>query len=149
MRILLTTLLLVVAATAHASDARWHLSLQVRSLHEHTNEVELHDSTPGIGIIRETPELWLAGAGVFRNSVARTAGYAYLGKQWPLGKIRLGAIAGLTHHYNFNDGGIVPLAAALATVPVNDRWAIDVVGIPRLSGYTYTTLHLAVRWRFK
>lgn len=149
MRLLLPALLLIAAATARASDATWHLSLQVRSLHEHTTELELHDNTPGIGVIRVTPDHWLAGAGVFRNSLARTAGYAYVGKQWPVGKIEIGGIAGVTHHYNFNNGNIVPLAAALVTVPVNDRWSIDVLGIPHLKGYTYATLHFALRWRFK
>ena len=149
MRFLLPALLLIAVATARASDATWHLSLQLRSLHEHTSEIELHDTTPGIGVIRETPGHWLTGAGVFRNSLARTAGYAYVGKQWPIGKIQAGAIAGVTHHYNFNHGGIVPLAAALVSVPMNDRWCIDIIGIPHVTGYTYATLHFAVRCKIR
>jgi hypothetical protein len=149
MRLLLPALLLVAAATARATEATWHLSLQLRSLHEHTSEIELHDDTPGIGLMRVTSNNALAGIGIFRNSLGRNAGYAYLGKQWSLGKIRVGGIAGVTHHYNFNNGGIVPLGAAMVTVPVSDRWSIDILGIPRVNGYTYTTVHFALRWRMR
>lgn len=135
--------------TAPAAEPAWHLSLQLHSVHEHTDEIDLNDHTPGIGVMRVTPDYWLAGAGVFRNSVSRTAGYAYIGKQWRLGKIQAGGIAGLTHHYNFNNGGIVPLAAAVVSVPLAERWSLDVLGIPPLDGYTYATLHFAVRWRFR
>src|SRR4051794_13318752 len=98
MRLLIPALLLIAAATARASESTWHLSLQLHSLHENTREIELHDDTPGIGLMRVTPDNWLNGVGVFRNSLARTAGYAYVGKQWPLGKIQVGAIGGVTHH---------------------------------------------------
>lgn len=147
MRFLLLAFLLT--ARAHAAEPSWHLSLQLYSLHEHTDEIDLTDHTPGVGVMRVTPGHWLAGAGVFRNSLARTAGYAYVGKQWRFGKIQAGGIAGLTHRYNFNDGGIVPLAAAMVTVPLAERWSLDVLGIPPLDGYTYATVHFAVRWRFR
>jgi hypothetical protein len=150
MRLLLLALLLAATASAAEADKpAWHLSLQLYSLHEHTNETDLTDFTPGVGVMRVTPDYWLAGAGIFRNSIARTAGYAYVGKQWRLGKIQAGAIAGLTHHYNFNNGGIVPLGAAVISVPLAERWTLDVLGIPRVSNYTYATVHFAVRWRFK
>lgn len=147
MRFLLLALGLAVTATA--AEPTWHLSLQLHSLHEHTSEADLTNNTPGIGLMRVTEKHWIAGAGIFRNSLARTAGYAYVGKEWPVGKILVGGIAGVTHHYNFNDGGLVPLGGLLVTVPLADRWALDLIGIPRLSGYTYNTLHIAVRWRFK
>jgi len=141
--------LFLLAATAASAAPSWHLSLQLYSLHEHTRQDDLTNNTPGLGVLRRTDTDWLAGAGIFRNSLGRTAGYGYVGKQWPVGPVRAGAIAGLTHRYNFNDGGIVPLGAALVTVPVNDRWSVDFVGIPRLKGYTYATLHCAVSWRFR
>jgi len=147
MRFLLLALCLAAAATA--AEPTWHLSLQLGSLHEHTSETDLTNNTPGIGLMRVTENHWIAGAGIFRNSLARTAGYAYLGKEWPVGKILIGGIAGVTHHYNFNDGGLVPLGGVLVTVPLADRWALDLIGIPRISGYTYNTLHFAVRWQFK
>src|SRR5882672_7831826 len=100
-----------LATTASATEPTWHLSLQLYSLHEHTTEVDLTNNTPGIGVIRVTENNWLAGAGIFRNSLGRTAGYGYFGKQWPIWKIYAGGIAGVTQHYNFNDGGLVPLAA--------------------------------------
>ncbi len=142
-------LALCLAATAVAAEPTWHLSLQLYSLHEHTTETDLTNNTPGLGLMRVTENNWIAGAGIFRNSLARTAGYAYVGKEWPVGKVLVGGIAGVTHRYNFNNGGPVPLGAVLVTVPLADRWALDLIGIPRLSGYTYNTLHFAVRWQFK
>lgn len=147
MRLVLLAALLVT--TVSAAEPTWHLSLQLSSLHEHTTEVDLTNNTPGLGVLRVTEDHWLAGAGIFRNSLARLAGYAYIGKQWPMGKIYVGGIAGLTHHYNFNNGGLVPLGAALVSVPLTDRWTLDLIGIPRVSSYTYTTLHVALRWQFR
>ncbi len=142
-------LALALATTVVAAEPTWHLSLQLGSLHEHTTETDLTNNTPGLGVMRVTENHWIAGAGIFRNSLARTAGYAYVGKEWPVGKVLVGGIAGVTHHYNFNDGGLVPLGGVLVTVPLTDRWALDLIGIPRISGYTYNTLHFAVRWQFK
>ncbi len=142
-------LALCLAATATAAEPTWHLSLQLHSLHEQTSETDLTDNTPGLGLMRVTENHWIAGAGIFRNSLARTAGYAYVGKEWPVGKVLVGGIAGVTHHYNFNDGGLVPLGGLLVTVPLADRWALDLIGIPRIGGYTYNTLHFAVRWQFR
>ena len=139
----------LAAISASAAEPTWHLSLQLYSLHEHTTQTKLTNNTPGLGIMRVTDDNWLAGAGIFRNSLARTAGYAYVGKEWMLGRILVGGIAGVTHHYNFGNGGPVPLAGALVTVPLTDRWALDMIGIPRISGYTYSTLHFALRWQFR
>lgn len=131
-----------------AADASWWLDVQTYSFHEHTSEVDLHNTTPGIGVLRRQ-DGWLAGAGVFRNSLGRWAGYGYGGYQWPVGPLRLGGIAGATHHYNANHGGIVPLAAGVVTIPLSDRWAIDLVAIPRVANYTYATLNVSIAWRFK
>ena len=140
--------LVMFALNAGAAEPTWHLSLQLYSLHEHTAAIDLTNNTPGAGIMYRTDD-WFASVGVFRNSLARTAGYAYVGKQWPVGGVQLGGIAGLTHHYNFNHGGLVPLAAAVVSVPLAKRWALDLVGIPRISGYTYATLNFSVRWQFR
>src|SRR5437763_1029820 len=128
-RVLAPLLLLFVAAGARAEPATWHLNVQTYSFHEHTSETYLHNTTPGIGLIRRDGD-WLAGAGVFRNSIGRWAGYGYGGWQYPFGHfntgpIRVGGIAGITHHYYFNDGGIVPLAAAVVTVPLAKTLALD------------------------
>ncbi|MBI2497718.1 MAG: hypothetical protein HYV75_07365 [Opitutae bacterium] len=147
-KVSLLAALLLLAATARAGDPTWHLSLQVYSLHEHTTETELTNNTPGLGLMYRTDD-WFAGAGVFRNSVARTAGYAYVGRQWPVGRVQVGGIAGLTHHYNFNNGGIVPLGAAVVSVPLAKRWALDLVGIPRIGHFTYATLNFSLRWQFR
>jgi hypothetical protein len=148
-RIWLGTLALVLAAPLiHANDPTWHLVVQTYSFHEHTTETDLHNTTPGLGLLRRQ-DGWLAGAGVFRNSIGRWAGYGYGGYQWPVGPVLLGGIAGATHHYFFNDGGIVPLAAGLVTVPVSKTVAIDFVAIPRITNYTYATLNVSLSWRFK
>jgi hypothetical protein len=55
----------------------------------------------------------------------------------------------VTHHYFFNDRGLVPLAAAVVTVPITTTLALDLVGIPRIKNATYATLNLSLSWRFK
>jgi hypothetical protein len=144
-----TTCLAAADQPPAASAATWHLVAQVYSLHEHTTRAELTNSTPGLAVMRRTPEHWLAGGGVFRNSLGRTAGYAFVGKQWELGPVYVGGIGGVTHRYNYNNGGPVPLAALSITVPVHRDWAVELLGIPRIRDYTYTTLHFAVSWRFR
>jgi hypothetical protein len=140
--------IVALLASARANAPTWHLSLQAYSFHEHTSEIELHNTTPGIGLLRRQ-DRWLAGAGVFRNSVGRWAGYGYGGYQWPVGPVLAGGIAGVTHHYNFNNGGLVPLAAGVVTVPLNKARtvALDFVAIPRVTNYTYATLNVSVAFR--
>jgi hypothetical protein len=142
------------AGLAHAATApTWELNLQTYSFHEHTTETDLHNTTPGVGVIRRQDD-WLAGAGVFRNSIGRWAGYGYAGWQYPFGNfaagpIRVGGIAGITHHYLWNNGGIVPLAAGVVTIPVTPTVSIDLVGIPRIPNATFATLNLSLSIRFK
>ena len=138
---------------ARGGEPTWYLNAQAYSFHEHTSETDLHNTTPGVGVIRRHDH-WLEGAGVFRNSIGRWAGYCYIGWQKPLwqlpgGAVRAGAIGGLTHHYNYNDGGIVPLAAAVVTVPVTKTFAVDLVGIPRIENTTYATMNVSVSWQFR
>ena len=145
--------LLVSGGVIRAAQPSWHLTLQAYSFHEHTTETDLHNTTPGAGLIRRENN-WLLGAGVFRNSIGRWAGYGYGGYQFPLarlpaGPLRLGGIAGVTHHYLWNDGGIVPLGAAVLTIPLAPRFAIDLVGIPRIENATYATLNVSFSWQFK
>jgi len=151
--VLLFLALPISAPLAHAADPTWHLNVQAYSFHEHTTQDYLWNTTPGLGLIRRQNN-WLAGAGVFRNSIGRWAGYGYAGWQYPVaefaaGPLRIGGIAGATHHYFFNDGGIVPLGAAVVTVPVTKTVAIDLVGIPRIKNATYATLNLSLSWRFR
>lgn len=143
-------LLMFLAATpapAQPADPTWHLSLQTYSLHE-GNAEGVHDWTPGLGVMRRQRD-WLAGAGVFRNSVGRWAGYGYVGYQYPFRRVRVGGIAGLTHNYNWNDRGIVPLAAAVVTVPVTPRWSVDLIGIPAIRDVSYGAVNLSLTWQFR
>jgi hypothetical protein len=149
MRFLVLAIALAAGAGASAAAPTWHLTLQLYSLHEHTSRDELTNETPGIGVMRRTSDHWLAGAGVFRNSVGNTAGYGYVGKQWPVGRVLAGGIAGLTHNYRFNHGGLVPLAAGVVTVPLAENWSLELIGIPRVKNYSYTTLNFSVSWRFR
>jgi len=146
-------LLFAFVAPVRAADPTWHLNVQAYSFHEHTTQDYLWNTTPGVGPIRRQDN-WLLGAGIFRNSIGRWAGYGYGGWQYPVfqfanGPLRVGGIAGVTHHYHFNDGGIVPLAAAVVTVPITKSIALDLVGIPRIKNATYATLNLSVSWRFR
>lgn len=136
------------AVATAAAPATWHVAVQTYSFHEHTTEAELHNTTPGIGVLRRQ-DRWLLGVGGFRNSLGRWAAYGYGGWQWPLGRIRAGAIAGVTHNYDANDRGPVPLAAGLVTVPLGERLALELIGIPRVRGYTYSTLNVSLSWRFR
>jgi hypothetical protein len=49
----------------------------------------------------------------------------------------------------WNDGGIVPLAAAVVTVPLTKTLAFDLVGIPRIKNATYATLNVSLSWQFR
>lgn len=138
----------LASGSAVAAEPTWHLNVQAYSFHEHTSEVELYNTTPGIGLLRRQ-DRWMAGLGVFRNSLGRWAGYGYAGYQWPIGPVLAGGIVGATHKYNANNGGIVPLAAGVVTVPLSDRWSIDLVAIPHVANYSYATLNVSLSWRFK
>jgi hypothetical protein len=149
----LAAVLGIAATSVRGTDPTWHLNAQLYSFHEHTRETELHNTTPGLGLIRRHDN-WLQGVGIFRNSIGRWAGYGYVGWQAPItalptGPLRLGAIGGITHRYEFNNGGLVPLGAIVATVPLSERFAIDLVGIPRIKHATYATLNVSLSWRFR
>lgn len=147
-RLLVLFLAAAAALQSLQAEPTWHLTAQVYSFHESTDEIYLHNTTPGLGVVRRNDN-WLQGLGGFRNSVGRWAGYGYVGWQKPIGPIRIGGIAGLTHNYNFNNHGIVPLAAGVISVPVTERIAIDLVAIPRIRGATYNTLNVSFSWRFR
>jgi hypothetical protein len=142
--ILLTGGPMVLAATASPT---WHLVVHAHSLHADTDDPDITDHTPGVGLMRRTENHWLVGGGVFRNSIGRTAGYFIGGKQWELGPVRAGAIGGITHNYRGNRGGLVPMAAGLVTVPLGERLALEFIAIPRVRDYTYATLNLSLSWR--
>lgn len=152
---LLTVFAIAAVVVGHAQSTldahapvRWYLDVQTYSFHEHTSDTYLHNTTPGLGLLRRQND-WLLGGGVFRNSLGRWAGYAYGGWQWPVGPVLLGGIAGVTHHYNANHGGPVPLAAGVVTIPLGERWGLDLIAIPRVANYTYATLNVSISWRFK
>ncbi len=54
-----------------------------------------------------------------------------------------------TDHYNANHGGTVPVATAVVTIPLSERWAVDPIAIPRAANDTYATLNLSLSWRFR
>ena len=130
------------------AGASWHLAVQTYSWHEPGADEGIRNWTPGIGLIRRQGD-WLAGAGVFRNSIGRYAGFGYVGWQKPIGRFRAGGIAGLTHNYRWNDGGVVPLAAAVVTVPVARDWSVELIGIPPIRHVSYATLNFTLAWRFR
>jgi hypothetical protein len=137
----------VVVPAVSAAEAGWHLVVHAHSFHERTADPDITDRTPGLGLMWRTDRHWLVGGGVFRNSIGRTSGYLIGGKQWEWGPVRVGGLGGLTHNYRGNDGGPVPLAAGLVTVPVGERRALEFIAIPRVRDFSYATLHLAASWR--
>jgi hypothetical protein len=140
---------MLAGSTEETSPSTWHLIAHLYSLHESTSDPDITNRTPGVGFMRRTETHWLAGGGVFRNSIGRTSGYAVMGKQWEFGPVRVGGIGGLTHNYKGNNGGVVPMAAGLVTVPLGDRLAFEFIAIPRVRDYTYATLNMSLSWRLK
>ena len=145
----LTTLVASLLASGGVVVAAptWHAVAHLHSIHEGTSDPAITDHTPGLGVMRRTTEHWLLGAGVFRNSIGRTSGYVVGGKQWEFGPVRIGGLGGLTHNYRGNDGGLVPMAAGLVTVPLGERLAAEFILIPRVRDYSYATFHMAASWR--
>jgi hypothetical protein len=137
----------LLSSGAAVAAPTWQVVAHLHSFHESTSDPDITDHTPGLGLMRRTPEHWLLGAGVFRNSLGRASGYAVGGKQWELGPVRAGALAGLTHNYRGNGGGVVPLATGLVTVPLGERLAAEFILIPRVRNYSYATFHIAASWR--
>ncbi len=131
----------------------WYAAAQVYSFHEHTTDVYLHNTTPGLGLMARYDD-WLAGAGIFRNSLGRWAGLGYAGWQLPLGHfrsgpVRAGGIVGVSHHYKWHNGGPVPLAAGVLTIPLSQTVGVQLVGIPRVSRGTSATLNTSLTIRFR
>lgn len=135
------------AGPGERDAATWHLAVQTYSWHEGGAQ-GVHDWTPGIGLMRRQGP-WLAGAGLFRNSLGREAGFAYVGWQKPFRRVRLGGILGATHRYYWNDGGIVPLLAAVVTVPLSSRWSTEFIAVPPVKDVSYATVNVTLSWRFR
>jgi hypothetical protein len=92
--------------------------------------------TPGVGALcrRET---FLAGAGVYRNSVHRDTGYVAAGWQpWELGAMRIGGIAGIATGYRDYP---VPVAAVFLSV-----WHVHLTLLPKVPGATPATLGVSL-----
>lgn len=76
------------------------------------------NTTPGLGVLCREGDA-LAGAGVYRNSVADTSLYAIVGWQ-PLtvAGVRLGGFLGVVNGYPYRGGAFFPFGGAVASVPV-------------------------------
>ena len=74
---------------------------------------------PGIGVLCRKNDL-LLGAGRYFNSVGRPSNYLITGYQpWHIGSVRFGAVAGVDDGYPFRDGHVIPLAAAVMSIPLS------------------------------
>jgi hypothetical protein len=95
-------------------------------------------ANPGIGLlVRESD--FLAGAGVWRNSVKETVPYGFVGYQ-PLmiGPVRVGGVAGATKYFGKTRG----LAGALFTYTfASKEWHLLVT--PRVKNLAPTTVMLS------
>ena len=83
--------------------------IHVAALHA-PSEQQFRAFTPGLGVLCKEAD-WRFGAGVYRNSVARTSKYAMLGWQpFHVGEGRIGAFVGVVDGYRANSGGPIPMA---------------------------------------
>lgn len=102
-------------------------------------------STPGLGLIARQDQ-YLAGLGFYKNSIGNRTNYAFIGAQpVTIGKVRLGAIAGIADGYKSH---ITPLAAGIATISLGAS-NLNILVIPKVKGLTPTTVGLTISWKIK
>jgi hypothetical protein len=96
---------------AWAGDGHWRLGVSPFTHHfRYSNE---HTHVWAVGLERQRPDNWLAGASYFRNSFGQPSAYLYLGKRFPglFGVEQLfgQASAGLLYGYRGKYKNKVPL----------------------------------------
>jgi hypothetical protein len=67
---------------------------------------------------------------------------------WRMGPIRLGGIGGVVDGYNFNDGGLMIMAAGMFSMPFS--WGeAHLIVIPLIAGVTPLTLQFSFTLKYK
>jgi hypothetical protein len=99
--------------------------------------------TPGAGLMCESGA-YMVGAGQFKNSIGRASRYAVGGLTLGgVGPLKLGAVVGVIDGYK-PGGRWQPVAAGLVSVDMGRGLGLRFLAIPRVSGVSPATLHLAV-----
>lgn len=98
---------------------------------------------PGIGLACERGHAIVA-AGLFRNSIGLQSRYAVGGlMSGDMGPLKLGAVAGVIDGYR-PGGRAQGVAAGLASVDIGHGFGLRFLAIPRVSGVSPATLHVAL-----
>jgi hypothetical protein len=122
------------------SAAACALLLHLASLH---GSAGFSGDTPGIGLECESGA-YIVGAGQFKNSLGEPSRYAVGGLTLGgVGPLKLGALAGVIDGYK-PGGRWQPVAAGLVSVNMGHGLGLRVLAIPRVSGVSPATLHVAL-----
>jgi hypothetical protein len=102
--------------------------------------------TPGIGVLCRQAD-WLAGAGVFSNSIGQASKYAVAGWQpWRIGPVRVGAYAGVIDGYRYKNSDAFPFAAGLLSLPIGHA-ELHLSLLPQWRDISPATVGLSITWR--
>jgi hypothetical protein len=110
--------LCLLARHAQAESTSYWLNVGGLSAHDHGKH---NGFNPALGIEARTSDVWAFGAGMYRNSQFRTTHYAGaiytpVGFATDTAQVRFGLQAGVVDGYQFRNGGVIPAAAAVASV---------------------------------
>ena len=111
--------------------------LHVAAIHA---EAGFNSFTPGLGVLCRKKD-YLAGAGVYHNSIRKTSAYAIIGWQpWEVAGVKFGVVVGVaTGYYQ----PIMPMAAGAISYR-----GVNLLLIPRVQGVTPATLALSFDLHF-
>jgi hypothetical protein len=110
--------LCLLARHAQAEPTSYWINVGGLSAHDHGKH---NGFNPALGIEARTSDVWAFGAGMYRNSQFHTTHYAGaiytpLGFATDTARVRFGLQAGVVDGYQVNNGGVIPAAAAVASV---------------------------------
>lgn len=153
-------LLVTCGAKAFAETAQMYGVVSGVSHHFNAGgfNTRFSDSNPGGGVEVEgytSPAknfLWFASGGEYRNSIRQTSHWAGIGLKWRFQfserfdqpRLEVGAIAGGLDGYEFNNGGLFPVALPLVSLGVR-HMIVDTIIIPPLPGMTPLTIGFQLR----
>lgn len=115
--------------------------IHVAALHA-PSEQQFRTFTPGLGVLCRKAD-WLAGAGVYRNSIGTTSKYVMGGYQ-PLriGPVAVGAFVGAVDGYRRNHGGFNPMGGLALS------WGhVHVIAWPQVKDYSPAGLAVSFTFR--
>lgn len=105
-------------------------------------------NVPGVGILCREDD-FLGGAGRYKNSIGQMSNYLGVGYQpWRIGEFRVGGVGGVTDGYRLNNGGFIPMAAGMISMPLS--WGeAHLIVIPMISGVTPLTFQFNFTVKYK